>query len=117
MFSHKARLDKTGLTEMMGCRVTHMQNSTPGIVPPAWQSHHKHFFDKDQLYDLENDPDEKSDLQREHPDQVSDLLDQLATWRNTAPGPDPDDSDGPGASWEQMSATVRQRLKDLGYSD
>ena len=62
MFSHKARLDKTGLTEMMGCRVTHMQNSTPGIVPPAWQSHHKHFFDKDQLYDLENDPDETVNL-------------------------------------------------------
>jgi arylsulfatase A-like enzyme len=54
--------DKTGLVRMMGCRVTHMQNSTPGIVPPAWQSHHKHFFDKDQLYDLENDPDETVNL-------------------------------------------------------
>jgi len=54
--------DKTGLIEMMGCRVTHMQNSTPGIVPPAWQSHRKHFFDEDQLYDLENDPNEAVNL-------------------------------------------------------
>ena len=62
IFRDRMQRDKTGLTKMMGCRVTHMQNSTPGVVPPAWQSHRKHFFDKDQLYDLENDSDEAVNL-------------------------------------------------------
>jgi len=62
LYEDRAERDKTGLTQKMGCRVTHMQGSTPGEVPPAWQSHPDHFFDKDQLYDLENDPEELKNL-------------------------------------------------------
>ncbi|MEE8576583.1 MAG: sulfatase-like hydrolase/transferase [candidate division Zixibacteria bacterium] len=62
LFADRVKRDKTGLVKKMGCRTTHMQNSTPGVVPPAWQSHRDHFFDKDQLYDLDNDPDEVTNL-------------------------------------------------------
>lgn len=62
LFRQRMQRDKTGLIKKMGCRATHMQNSTPGVVPSAWQSHPDHFFDKDQLYDLENDRDELTNL-------------------------------------------------------
>ncbi|MHC4172244.1 MAG: hypothetical protein ACYTBX_15890 [Planctomycetota bacterium] len=62
IYQDRANRDKTGLTKKMGCRVTHMQGSTPGYVSGAWQTHPDHFFDKDQLYDLENDPQELTNL-------------------------------------------------------
>lgn len=62
IYQDRANRDKTGLTKKMGCRVTHMQGSTPGYVPGAWQTHPDHFFDRDQLYDLENDPQELTNL-------------------------------------------------------
>ncbi len=62
IYRDRAGRDKTGLTKKMGCRVTHMQGATAGYVPPAWQTHPDHFFDKDQLYDLENDPQELKNL-------------------------------------------------------
>lgn len=62
IYKDRMKRDKTGLIKRMGCRVTHMQGSTPGYVPPAWQTHPNHFFDKDQLYDLENDPEELKNL-------------------------------------------------------
>jgi len=62
IYEERVERDKTGLTKKMGCRVTHMQGSTPGYVPGAWQTHPDHFFDKDQLYDLESDPQELKNL-------------------------------------------------------
>lgn len=62
IYQDRAGRDKTGLIQKMGCRVTHMQGSTPGYVPGAWQTHRAHYFDKDQLYDLENDPQELKNL-------------------------------------------------------
>ena len=62
IFEDRVKRDKTGLTKKMGSRITHTQGSTPGFVPGAWQTHPDHFFDKDQLYDLENDPQEFRNL-------------------------------------------------------
>jgi len=62
IYEERVERDKTGLTKKMGCRVTHMQGSTPGYVPGAWQTHPDYFFDKDQLYDLESDPQELKNL-------------------------------------------------------
>ncbi len=62
IYADMVKRDKTGLLKKMGCRVVHMQSSAPGYVPPAWQTHPVHFFDKDQLYSLVNDPKETKNL-------------------------------------------------------
>jgi choline-sulfatase len=67
------------------------------------------------LYDLSNDPGERMDRAAARGDIVRRLQAHLATWyteagRDTGAGGDP-------ASWQDVDATVRQRLKDLGYTD
>jgi len=74
LFWDRVRRDPTGVTAMMGCRETHMQNSDPGYVPPAWYTHRDHFFDPDQLCDLENDPTELVNL-ADRPEYASVLKD------------------------------------------
>jgi len=66
------------------------------------------------LYDLATDPHEKSDLTAARPDIVRHLLAHLAAWRAVNPG---DDASGSTNSWGDVDAAVRQRLKDLGYTD
>ncbi len=72
------------------------------------------------LFNLAVDPGEQSDVQQQHPDRVTELLDHLATWRAGTPDSGGknggDDKDG-DTSWDDVSDTVRQRLRDLGYSE
>lgn len=65
------------------------------------------------LFDLSRDPGETRDLRATEPDAVARLLDILTEWwQSTA------DRDGrEGGDWEDLDDTIRQRLKDLGYSD
>jgi len=65
------------------------------------------------LFDLANDPGETRDLSTERPDAVADLLAALAQWRDSGRGAT-DEQDG---DWNDLDDTIRQRLKDLGYSD
>jgi arylsulfatase A-like enzyme len=62
IYDAAAKGDPTGQVKQMGCRPTHMQNSDVGGVPGTWQTHRDHYFDVDQLYDLENDPAELKNL-------------------------------------------------------
>jgi len=66
------------------------------------------------LYDLATDPNEKTDLTAARPDIARHLLAHLAAWRAVKPG---EDDPGSATSWNDVDATVRQRLKDLGYTD
>jgi hypothetical protein len=66
------------------------------------------------LYDLATDPKEKTDLTAARSDIARHLLAHLAAWRAVRPG---DDDPGSATSWDDVDATVRQRLKDLGYTD
>jgi len=65
------------------------------------------------LYDLQADPGEKVDLQQDHPDELAALLAALARWRDSGLGATGDQ----GGDWQDLDNTVRQRLRDLGYSD
>lgn len=67
------------------------------------------------LFDLLGSPDEKIDVQQANPDVVREFVALLAQWTDTKCG-----ADGGSAgeqSWDDMEDTVRQRLKDLGYSE
>jgi hypothetical protein len=88
IFADRLGRDKTGLTQKMGCRATHMQGSTPGYVPGAWQTHPDHFFDRDQLYDLENDPQELRNLARDpkHAGILADMKRKLREYCLGLPG-------------------------------
>jgi arylsulfatase A-like enzyme len=66
------------------------------------------------LYDLATDPHEKTDLTAARPDIARHLLAHLAAWRVVNPD---DDDPGSATSWNDVDTTVRQRLKDLGYTD
>lgn len=65
------------------------------------------------LFDLTADPDETRDLAGERPDLVAELTESLALWRQSGLAATGDQ----GGRWDDMDDTVRQRLKDLGYSD
>jgi len=65
------------------------------------------------LFDLTADPGETRDLAAERPDLVADLSGRLMLWRQSGLGATGDQ----GGRWDEMDDTVRQRLKDLGYSD
>lgn len=65
------------------------------------------------LFDLAADPGETRDLAAENPDAVELLSGHLAQWRQSGLGAT-GDQDG---SWDDMDDTIRQRLKDLGYSE
>jgi arylsulfatase A-like enzyme len=65
------------------------------------------------LFDLAADPGETRDLAAERPEVMTGLLDHLAHWRQSGLGAT-GKQDG---SWDDMDDTIRQRLKDLGYSE
>ncbi len=65
------------------------------------------------LFDLEADPGETRDLAGERPEVVTDLLDALVQWRQSDAG----NAEADGGGWSEMDDTIRQRLKDLGYTD
>jgi len=75
------------------------------------------------LYDLATDPAEQNDMRATQPAEAAALLDHLATWRRAVPDPDGSGagngkgSGEPAASWDDLSETVRRRLKDLGYTE
>ena len=68
------------------------------------------------LFDLKTDPGEKTDQAGAHPEVVAGLLAELEQWRESARGQDDGHGDRP-RNWDELEDTVRQRLKDLGYSD
>jgi arylsulfatase A-like enzyme len=65
------------------------------------------------LFDLAADPGETRDLAVAQPALVAELLEYLTQWRRSGLGA----NDQTGGHWSDMDDTVRQRLKDLGYSD
>ncbi len=66
------------------------------------------------LYDLEADPKETSNRLHDDPATVEALLGDLSRWRESGGGATGDAGSG---GWQDLDATVRQRLKDLGYAD
>ncbi len=72
------------------------------------------------LFQIISDPEEKNDRLASEPEIVEDLLAVLKDWRTSGSGATGEnnnqESDG-GKSWDDMDDTIRQRLKDLGYSD
>jgi arylsulfatase A-like enzyme len=71
------------------------------------------------LYDLAADPGEQTDLTAARPDVARRLQEHLGKWR-AALGDDRDrhgGADGKPARWTDVDATVRRRLKELGYTD
>ena len=66
------------------------------------------------LFDLMGSPEERQNLAAANPEVVTKLLGDLAEWRESGLGAG---GDGKAGSWDDMEDTVRQRLKDLGYSD
>lgn len=78
------------------------------------------------LFDLREEPREMRDLAAAQPAVVDGLLADLGVWRamdlRAAPGRN-GPQDGPGdrpedrRTWQDLDATVRQRLKDLGYTE
>lgn len=69
------------------------------------------------LYRLSSDPGEQYDLADSQPEMVARFQDLLARWRAAAGTKDGAPDSGTPSSWNDMDDTVRQRLKDLGYSD
>lgn len=70
------------------------------------------------LFDLLGSPEERVDLAGANPEVVAALLADLEKWRESGLGAGGRGDEDPGpASWDDMEDTVRQRLKDLGYSD
>ncbi len=66
------------------------------------------------LYDLAADPTEQVDQSAQQPDLLREFQDHLARWRAAG---DDDSGHSSSARWGDLSDTVRQRLKDLGYSE
>ncbi len=66
------------------------------------------------LFDLLGSPEEMIDLAGANPEVVQRLLDDLKTWRDSGQGAA---GEAEGGNWDDMEDTVRQRLKDLGYSE
>jgi len=66
------------------------------------------------LFDLARDPEEREELAPTRPELVVTLQEALASWRTG--GGDPGDPSRSG-DWQEVSDTVRRRLRELGYSD
>jgi arylsulfatase A-like enzyme len=72
------------------------------------------------LFHLVDDPVEKENRLEKEPAVAGELLEILAAWRASGTGATGEKKNqGPGGkeSWDDMDDTIRQRLKDLGYSD
>jgi arylsulfatase A-like enzyme len=66
------------------------------------------------LFDLAEDRRELQDRRQEAPAALADLAAALAAWR----GAFPDGGAGPPAGgWQDVSETVRRRLRELGYAE
>jgi len=68
------------------------------------------------LYDLGADPREQVDRREDEPAVVTKLSAYLATWRDATQALAGED-EGTGGGWQDVSETVRRRLRDLGYAD
>jgi arylsulfatase A-like enzyme len=66
------------------------------------------------LFDVGADPGEQHDLAAAEPAALAALRALLNDWTATGCGAH---GSGPGAAWEDVDDTVRERLRDLGYSD
>jgi arylsulfatase A-like enzyme len=67
------------------------------------------------LFDLDNCPEESTDVQADHPEVLFRLQAVLQNWRDSGAGAH--GSGSSAGSWDSLDDTVRQRLRDLGYSD
>ncbi len=67
------------------------------------------------LFNLKDDPAECADVQSKHPEIVARLQTILCHWNDSGTGAGGIESSSD--SWNDLDDTVRQRLKDLGYSD
>ncbi len=67
------------------------------------------------LFDLMSCPDESTDVQGVNGEVVERLLRILGKWRDSGVGAGEDGADE--KQWDDLDDTVRQRLRDLGYSD
>ncbi|MFN2371009.1 MAG: sulfatase [Candidatus Krumholzibacteriia bacterium] len=66
------------------------------------------------LYDLGADPGEHHDCRDERPQELAQLRQVVEAWRASGCGAA---GGGGGGGWADLDATVRQRLKDLGYAE
>ncbi len=72
------------------------------------------------LFQLTEDALEKEDRLGSEPEIVAEFLEILTVWRASgtgATGQDGSQNSSGDGSWDEMDDTIRQRLKDLGYSD
>jgi arylsulfatase A-like enzyme len=65
------------------------------------------------LYDLDADPGEQIDRRQEQPRVLEQLRRIVVKWAGVAA----DSAGRPGGDWQDISGTVRRRLRDLGYTD
>jgi len=65
------------------------------------------------LFDLHADPAEQKDISQDQSTLVAELTDFLTRWRESGFGA----TGALSGEWNDMDDTIRQRLKDLGYSD
>ena len=69
------------------------------------------------LFDLLSGPEEQTDLAEANPETVARLLADLTRWRESGTGADGADRESDTGGWDDMNDEIRQRLKDLGYSE
>ncbi len=67
------------------------------------------------LFNLKTDPSELTDVQLDNPEIVLKLKNVLEQWKQSGTGAG--DKGAAAESWDDLDDTVRQRLRDLGYSD
>jgi len=67
------------------------------------------------LYDIENDPDEETDLAKERPEDVERLKAELEAWRGVTGMPPLDAPVMEGTGDETLDPAAKERLKALGY--
>ena len=65
------------------------------------------------LFHLTEDPGETQDRQGDRPDIVAEFQQEIVTWLESGHGA----TDTGAGQWSDLDDTVRQRLKDLGYSE
>lgn len=66
------------------------------------------------LFDLAADPGELHDAATAHPDVVARLVAVVASWRASGTGAC---ETAQGAAWGDLDGVVRERLRDMGYSE
>jgi arylsulfatase A-like enzyme len=79
-----------------------------------WKLHHYFEDNGFELYNLAEDPGEKQDLSRSHPEKVKELLLILNNWREVINAPVPRESN-PEFDLELEKAAMEERLKKIDY--